>query len=808
VSFIPWLGRDLRHALRLLAGRPGVTAVAVFTLALGIGANTAIFSVVHALFLQPLPFHEPDRLFMVWEADAANPSRTSVVSTPNYIDWRRGVASFDEMGIWEPLDFNFSGDAEAERVPGLRVSASTFRLLGVPPELGRTFTDSEDEAGHDVALISHALWQRRFGGRSDIVGQQITINDRSHQVIGVMPARFCFPTSATGVWTPIAFNDQDRNRGSHSFQVAARLRAGVTPQAARAELDAFTRALAKQYPDDIGGNTGNITPMRDLGVAQLRPTLAALTGAVAFVLLIACVNVANLLLVQASGRRQEFAVRAALGASRGRLTAQMFLESLLLAAIGGLAGIAVAWGGTSLLKDVLPASIVSAPFRDGASGVHLDSAVLLFTTGVSLLAGILFGVVPAAGLRRAVDLRSGATRTSTGAMNTMRQALVAAEVALALVVLVAAGLMVKSLVRLFGNDPGLDPRRVLVASMSLPQPDFYGPPVRTTFCSDVAERVGTLPGVLSVGAISHLPLTGANASRSLSLEGHIFPPGQNATAAYRLTCPGYFKSMGIALRGGRDFDARDTTASSGVVIINDVMARQYWPNENPVGKRLKLGRAASSNPWLTIVGVVGSVRHFGLDSEPRREMFRPYSQAAWPIMTITAKTASEPAAFGRAVRTALQTMDPDLPVGAIRTMEDVETSSTGYRRFPMLLLGAFGILALVLAIVGVYGVVSFVVAQRTREIGIRIALGARGSEVLRLVVRGALRPVVFGLLLGTAGAISAGRLLGALLFQVEPTDPAVLGAIVALLGMSAFAASLVPARRASRVDPIIILKVD
>jgi putative ABC transport system permease protein len=381
-------------------------------------------------------------------------------------------------------------------------------------------------------------------------------------------------------------------------------------------------------------------------------------------------------------------------------------------------------------------------------------------------------------------------------------------VALALIVLVGAGLMVKSLARLVNVDPGLDPHNVLTVTMALPQPDFYGPPVRRNFCTDVTERVGTLPGVRSVGAISHLPLSGANASRSFAIEGRILPNGEIATAMYRLTCPGYFTSMGIPLLKGRDFDARDTLESQNVVIINEEAAQRYWPDQDPIGRRFKLGRRESANPWMTVVGVVGSVRHFGLDDVARREIFRPYSQAAWPMMTVVTKTASAPAAFAVAVRTALQTIDPDLPVGRVSTMETVEQESLGSRRFPMLLLGAFGAVALLLAVVGVYGVVSYLVTQRTREIGIRVALGARRAQVLRMVVAGAMRPVALGLAIGAAGAVFASRLLGTLLFAVRPGDPAVIAGIAALLAVAAAAASLVPGARATRVDPMTVLKVD
>jgi putative ABC transport system permease protein len=799
--------RDVRYAARVLRARPGFTAVALVTLALGVGANTAIFSVVRSLLLEPLPFPEPDRLVLVWEADADDPSRTVIVSMPNYDDFRRGVTSFEQTGIWEYLSYNFSGDGEAERVPGLRLSSSTFRMLGVAPQLGRTFTPEEDAPGHDVAIISHALWQRRYGGRSDIVGHVARINGRPHEIVGVMPPGFNFPVRETGVWTPIAFNEEDQGRNSHSFFAGARLRPGVTLAAARAEIDTLARGLAKQYPESNGGNTATVTPMADFGVVQLRPTLAALGGAVALVLLIACVNVANLLLAQSSSRRQEFAIRAALGASHARLAGQVLCEAALLSALGGAAGLAVAWLATSALTSVLPRSITNAPFRDAPSGIQLDPWILGFTAAAAIATGILFSVAPIAGLTRP-GLTPAGSRGATGRMTFVRGALVAAEVALALVVLVAAGLMTKSLARLVRVDPGIDSRNVLIVSMSLPQPDFYGPPVRRNFCGEVTERVGTLPGVVAAGAVSHLPLSGANAGRSFSIEGRVMPPGETASASYRVTCPGYFRSLGIPVLKGRDFDARDATNASSAVILNEVAAERYWPNEDPIGKRIKLGRPESSTPWMTVVGVVAGVRHFGLDDVARREMFRPYSQAAWPVMTITVRTASEPVAFAASIRGALQKIDPDLPVARVTTMERIERESTGSRRFPMMLLGAFGVVALALAVVGVYGVVSYVVSQRTREIGIRVALGARRAAVLRLVVAAAMRPVAAGLAVGAVAAVFASRLLGALLFDVKPGDPMVVAGIAALLAAAAIAASLVPGARATRVDPITVLRVE
>jgi putative ABC transport system permease protein len=800
--------RDIRYAMRMLRARPGFAAVTVITLALGIGANTAIFSVVRSLLLEPLPFPQPDRLVMLWEHTAGDPQDTYTVSAPNYLDWQRGVKAFEQTGIWEPqATFNFSGDGAAERVPGIRTSASTFAMLGVKPQLGRTFTADDDAPGHDVAVISDGLWRRRFGARRDIIGQTARINARPFEIIGVMPAAFRFPSRDIGVWVPIAFNAQDLRRGWHAFHSAARLRDGVTVAAAGAELAALGLALARQYPNDNRNESAMLHPMRELGVVKLTPTLIALSGAVALVLLIACVNVANLLLAQSSARRQEFAVRSALGASRPRLAGQVLCEGFVIAVIGGIAGLGVAWAGTSAMASVLPGSIALAPFRDAGAGIRLDPWMLGFTALISVVTGVLFSLAPIAGLR-APDLKVAGNRSATAGRSRVRTLLVAIEVALALVVLVAAGLMTKSLAKLVRIDSGFDSANVLVLEMTLPQPDNFGPPIRRSFCNDVVDRAGSVPGVLAVGAISHLPLSGANSIRSFSIEGKTPAPGQNWSAAYRMTCPGYFKAMGIPILKGRDFDARDAIDTPGSVIINEETAKRYWPEEDPIGRRIRVDRPEAGSPFKTVVGVVADVRHFGLDRAVRREIFRPYSQKAWPVMTVVAKTATDPASYASTMRSALQGIDPDLPVGRVSTMEEIVRGSTGSRRFPMMLLGAFGAVALVLAVVGVYGVVSYLVSQRTREIGIRVALGARRAQVLRLVVMEAMRPVIAGLLIGSIAAVFAGRLLGTLLFDVKPGDPAVVAGIAVMLAVAAIAASLVPGARATRVDPITVLKAD
>ena len=799
---------DLSYALRRLAANPGFSGIAIVTLALGIGANTAIFSVVNALLLTPPPFEDPARLVMVWETSANNPRDSYIVSAPNWKDWQAQSTTLQDFSIWEVLSFNLSGEAEPEQVPGLRVSSSAFRMLGVAPQLGRTFTAAEDEPGHRVVVISDALWKRRFGADPAVVGRTLRLNGEPYEVIGVMPRSFRFTHAGHAVWTPIQFNELDGERSAHSFFAAARIKDGVSFDTAEAEIRAIGQRLAGIHPQNRGEGA-TITRMDSLGVEPLHPTLVALTATVAFVLLIACVNVANLMLAQAASRRREFAICAALGAGRGRLAMQLLAEGLLLAVAGGAAGVLLAAFGTTALAESLPPAIRFAPFRN-AGTVPLDGRVLGFTSAIALVTGILFSLAPMFGAARTqpgATLKATADRGGTMRLPLLRHGLVAVEIALAVVVLFAAGLMIKSVARLVAVDPGLDPANVLLMDIALPQPDFYGPPRRTTFCADVQRELASLPGVRSVGAISHLPLSGANAGRGLTIEGRPTPaPGEGWSASYRLTCPGYFATLGIPLIRGRDFTEQDTTSSSPVVIINEELARRYFANEDPVGQRLKIGGAQSVLPWMTIVGVSGDVRHFGLENPIRREMFRPYSQAAWPSMTIAIKTAVEPLTLVTAGKAALSRIDPDQPVSRPRTMESVVADSIGGRTFPMVLLAIFSAVALTLSAVGVYGVVSYLVSQRTREMGIRVALGAGRHQVMRLVVGGSLRPVGAGLAAGIAGAMLSARLLSTLLYSVTPSDPSVLAGIVAILGTTAAVACWLPSRRAATVDPIVALR--
>ncbi|HUE85571.1 MAG TPA: ABC transporter permease [Vicinamibacterales bacterium] len=801
------LGNDLRYAVRTLALNPGVSALAILTLAVGIGACTAVFSVFHAILLRSLPYPDPDRLVLAWETDASDRSNTYIVAGPTYLDWRRELESLGAIGLWEYQTFNLAGGEEPEQVPGIRASSSLFQVLGVPPALGRTFTETEDAPGHALAVVSDAVWRRHLGADPSAVGRTLRLNGGVYEVIGVMPPGFEFPRAGNGVWVPIALTAQDQDRGSHSFYVAGRLADDVSFDQARAEIEQVGRSLQRYEASHEEGST--ITPMSSFGVGTLRTMLTALLGAVAMLLLIACLNVANLQLGRALARRREMVLRLSLGASLGRIARQLFVENLLLAALGGVGGLLLAWMVTRLADVLLTPEFRALPFR-GTIPITIDVAVIAFAAFAALASAVVVGFAPLAGLtrREPQELLRGGERGSTGAASLARRALVAAEIALAVVVLGGAGLLVKSLLGVLAVRPGFDASNVLTMQVSLPQEDLYGPPERADFCAALSESAGMVPGITSVGAISHLPLSGANASRALTIEGLTFAD-HRPSANYRLTCPGYFRVLGIPLLAGRDFTHRDVREGGPVVIVNRATVDRYWPGErleNVVGRRAKQGGPDSDAPWMTIVGVVENVRHFGLDANVSREMFRPYSQAAWPVMTLVAKTAGEPLIWRQPLAAAVRGIDPDLPVARVRSMEMVIDGSVGWRETPMRLLAAFAALGLLLAGIGVYGVLAYFVSQRSREIGVRTALGASRGQIVGLVLRESVAPIAAGLFVGVAGAVACGRLLQGVLYEVRPSDPAVLAAIALTLATVALVAGVVPARRAASIDPVTALR--
>ncbi len=805
---------DVRFTIRTWMRHPGFTAVAVLTLALGIGANTTMFSVVNATLLRALPFPRADRLVTLWKSPFNDPERLNIVSLPNFRDYQSQSRTFESLALFDSAGrgYNLTGQGEAEQVSGVRVTASFFTVLGVQPMLGRTFRPEEETPGNDrEVVLSHALWMRRYASDPAIVGKTIQMDGRGYTVVGVMPATFRFQFGGSTVrqlWVPAGWTKGDEERGSNSFYAIGRLKAGVAFNEARSEMDTIGRALASAYPDDNAGQTVRLVPMAELGVARLRPTLVAMLGVVGFVLLIACVNVANLTLARAASRSRELAIRCALGAARGRIVRQLLTESVMLACAGGVGGVLLAYWGTSALLPILPSNLRAVPLRP-VDRIGIDMTVLAFTSLVSIASGILFGLAPALGFSRdLIHPMKESAPGSTGGRSRLRYVLVASEVALTLVVLAGAGVMLLSVSRLLAVDPGLDTRNVLVMQMSLPQENlYYGPPGNPRFCDGLDQRVGSVAGVISASAIAHLPLSGANAGRGITIEARPDPGPENQSGAgYSVACPNVLRTLGMTLRGGREFTTRDTVEAPPVAIINEAMARRDWPGEDAIGKRFKIGLFGSDAPWMTVVGVFKDVRQFGLDTEPRPWFLRPYQQAGWPFMSILVKTASTPASFVAAVKRALAIVEPNQPVSGVRTMEDVLGTSVSSRRFPMLLLTLFGLLALVLAAVGIAGVVGYSVVRRTQEIGLRMALGAQRSDVLRLVLGQSLVWTIVGIVVGLAAAFGLLRFLDTLLYGIKPADPMVLASASVLLVAVALAASYLPARRAMGIDAVRALR--
>jgi putative ABC transport system permease protein len=720
------------------------------------------------------------------------------------------MAIFDSAG----RGYNLSATGnkqDAEQVSGLRVSAGFFSVLGAKPLLGRTFSPEEETLGRDhEVILSYGLWKGRYGGDPSLVGNTIRVDGADFTVVGVMPREFewQFWSGQRQLWVPAGYTKTDFGRDDNSFLAIARLKPRVTQAQARSEMEAVGSHLQQQYPKEDANMGATVSLLSDFGMEGLRSTMLTLLAAVAFVLLIACVNVANLLLARGAARQKEFAIRRALGAAGSRIARQLLTESVILALAGGAAGLLLAAWCTRLLFYVFKLDAMHLPLRP-IDSIPMDGRVFLFALIVSSLTGVLFGIAPAlSALRSGMNepLKEGGRSVSSGG-NRLRHVLVASEVALALVVLSGAGLMIKSMARLVGVDPGLNPKNVLTMFMSVPQEEIYvGPPQLPRFCQDLTEHVGAIPGVVSVGAVGHLPFEG-NAGRAFQIEGRPeTDPGKMPGANYSVACPGYFQTMGIPVVKGREFTRLDTVNAPGVIVINERMAHVIWPKEDPLGRVIRLG--GSDGPRLTVVGVVGDVHFQGLDSPVRSQFFRPYTQAGWPIMNVVVRTISTPATFTQPTKKAIAEFLPERPVTGVDTMEEVVHNSTGSRRFPMLLLLVFSVLALLLAAVGIVGVVSHSVAQRTHEIGIRMALGARTMDVLRLMVSENMAWVVLGLAAGAAGSAGLTRLLAGMLYEVRPLDPLVLGSVSLLLAAVALIASYLPARRAAKIDPIAALRCD
>ena len=801
------LAQDLHYGLRMLVKNPSFTIVAVLALALGIGANSAIFSVVNTVLLRPLPYKNPGRLVMLWEEATHLGFPKNTPSPANFIDWRAQNTVFEAMAAMVERSFNLTGVGEPERFDGRRVSANLFDLLGVQPQLGRAFRAEEDKPGSRVVILSNGLWQHRFGGDPRVIGQAVSLNGESYTVIGVMPGSFQFPTRRDQLWVPLAFDAKEAaSRGNHFLEVIARMKPGVTLQQAQAEMSTIAARLAQQYPEENLRVGSVVTALQEQVVGDIKPALLVLLGAVGFVLLIACANVANLLLARAAARQKEIALRLALGAGRSRLTRQFLTESVLLAVIGGAVGLLLSIAGLRVLKTFIPDTISQA------QAISIDAKVLVFTGLVALVTGIIFGLAPAMQVSH-LDindtLKEGGRDAAGGTRgNRIRALLVIGEIAVSFVLLMGAGLLINSFMHLRNLHPGFRANDLLTMKIPLSEVKYPDKERRSPFYAEVLRRVQALPGVQSAAVAGNLPLTYDGDSMPIGIEGRTDPPpDQRPDVILRVVGPGYFSTMGIPLVRGRDFREQDKADSARVVIVSEKTARHFWPGENPIGKRLKPGSTNRNIPWIEIIGVVKDVRQNDFVSEPKMQMYMPYQQLnSFAPNALVVRTNVEPLSLAGAVRNAIWAVDKDQPVSNLRSMDEIVSEAVARQRFSMLLLGIFAALAMVLAAVGIYGVMSYSIAQRTREIGLRIALGAQKSDVLKMILRQGLRFVAAGLAIGLAASFALTRVMASLLFGISATDPATFVSISLMLIAVALLASYIPAVRAMKIDPMLALR--
>jgi putative ABC transport system permease protein len=802
--------QDLRYAVRTLLKKPGFTLIAVMTLALGIGSSTAIFTVVDAALLRGLPYKSPERLYHLWESTPQKEFAQREFSYPDYQDYQQnqvmeGIAAYTGGGAI------MSGRGEPERVLAPAASANLFSLLGVEPVIGRTFQPGEDKPGAPrVTVLTYGMWQRRFGGDKGILGQSLTLNGDSYTVVGVLPASFQFALRGADLWRPYQPTDaQLTRRFMHGTNLIGRLKSGVSVAQAQTELGVIASRIEQEYKDSHAGTGLKLNPLQEQVVGQVKPILMVLLAAVGFVLLIACANVASLLLTRSLARQKEVAIRAALGASRWRVIRQLLTESILLSLAGGAAGLLIAYWGIDGLVAALPDSQLNAlPFL---KTLRIDGSILAFSFGLSLLTGIVFGLAPALQSSR-LDLnevlKEGGRNSAGGAGHRLRSALVMSEIALAVVLLVGAGLMMKSLLRLLQANLGFNPQNVLTMTVVLPAGKYDDANRQVKFFDQLKERVQSLPGVNGAGTVDNLPLQGGNTTR-FNVEGDpIPPPGQQTEANFRVVSESYFQTLGVPLIAGRMFDERDKADAPGAVIIGKSLADRVFAGRDPIGRRLVYTSAQA--PPVQVVGVVGDVKIGGLDEAIRPVLYYSYRQVAGIATNLVVRTNADPTALAASIRNEIRTLEPDVAIFNVRAMEElISTSPAAFmRRFPALLISIFAGVALLLASIGIYGVVSYSVSQQTHYIGVRMALGAQASDILKMVLKQGLTLALAGMAVGVVAALALMRLLRSLLYEVQTTDAGTFAFVLGTLFVVALLACYIPARRATKVDPLVALRYE
>jgi putative ABC transport system permease protein len=800
--------QDLRYGFRMMGKAPGVTAIAILTMALGIGINTAVFSLVNVLLFEPLPYPEQDRIVQLWESNLPKGWDQATVSPPNYLDWKAQSKSFEGMALYTRNSFALTGKGEPERVEGMLGTINLLDILGVKPALGRGFLPGEDRPGAErVAIISHGLYERRFAASPEVIGRKIELNGAPYTVVGVMPRGYTFLYAPVEIWTTLDIDPAAQDRDSHGYLVIGRLAKGISREQAQSEMNLIAGRLDKQYPDsNKGWGVAMNTAWEEVFDRDTPTALLTILLSVLFVLLIGCANVANLLLARAASREREISIRRALGAGRARLIRQILTESVMLSMCGGIAGVLVAVWGVEVLKAIAPKTV---PRIDE---VGIDAPALLYMLGLSLACGILFGLAPALQRNRPdlmVALRESGRGASGHARHRLLKTLVVSEVALALVLLAAAGLMIRSVQSMFRIDPGFRTENLLAASIALPEARYPEQAQRSAFFRQALEQVRSVPEIEAASVVTTLPLAGWNSWTELAIEGRPIPPaGQENSVGYLIVGTDYFKTLGIRLLQGRDFTEQDAGDAAPVAVINETMARHYWPGEDAVGRGIRSAVAEPDAPWIRIVGVVADVRHQNLFEPPRTEMYRPEAQKGPAEMTFIVRTKSDPLRWAPTIRQKVWGVDRDLPLFDVRVMQQLIDRRTEGSRAMAKVMGGPAVIALLMAAFGLYGVLAFSVTERTNEIGIRVALGARSRDILRMIIRQGLVLISIGMVIGLAGALAVTQLLRSLLSGTSPTDPSTYLAVGVILFTAALLACYLPARRAARVDPVVALRYE